>query len=468
MHAVEALLAAGDATGDPALHQQALEIARRIIVEFAEPQQLADPRALHARLGAAAGPPPRPARPPVPAVRGDGRARPGVVTAAAAPRRVPGHRHRAVLRTGWCPPPWRCSTGPRPTAGPPTADPASSTPPTGTASRSWPTGCTGWRPRRWRRPASLHQRTGERPVRGPGRGVVGLHRGVPDRPAARIVDPPTRRPQRGDRHRVARQAGPLPRGAGDIAASLSARPLPGRRGGRARTAPADRLDPCGWSRFSLCAGGARQGVELDRGGRRPRADKAEIAELSEQVAAPDLWDDPENAQRVTSRLSVAAGRRRPGGRPALPAGRPRRSWSSWPRRRPTPPGWPRPRPSWPRCSKAIDALEVRTLLSGEYDEREALVTIRSEAGGIDAADFAAMLLRMYLRWAERHRYSDRGLRHLLRRGGRASSRPPSRSRRRSRTARCRSSRAPTGWSGSPRSTTRAAGRPRSPASRCCR
>ncbi|MEE7714283.1 PCRF domain-containing protein, partial [Bacillus sp. 5001] len=54
--------------------------------------------------------------------------------------------------------------------------------------------------------------------------------------------------------------------------------------------------------------------------------------------------------------------------------------------------------------RSIEALEVRTLLAGEYDEREALVTIRSEAGGIDAADFAAMLLRMYLRWAERHRY----------------------------------------------------------------
>ena len=50
-------------------------------------------------------------------------------------------------------------------------------------------------------------------------------------------------------------------------------------------------------------------------------------------------------------------------------------------------------------------MEVRTLLSGEYDEREALVTIRSEAGGVDAADFAEMLMRMYLRWAERHGYS---------------------------------------------------------------
>ena len=48
---------------------------------------------------------------------------------------------------------------------------------------------------------------------------------------------------------------------------------------------------------------------------------------------------------------------------------------------------------------------MRTLLAGEYDPREAMVTIRSEAGGVDAADFAAMLLRMYLRWAERHGYS---------------------------------------------------------------
>ncbi|OLB80008.1 MAG: peptide chain release factor 2, partial [Actinobacteria bacterium 13_2_20CM_2_71_6] len=54
--------------------------------------------------------------------------------------------------------------------------------------------------------------------------------------------------------------------------------------------------------------------------------------------------------------------------------------------------------------KAIEELEIRTLLSGEYDAREALVTIRSGAGGVDAADFAEMLLRMYLRWAERHGY----------------------------------------------------------------
>lgn len=54
--------------------------------------------------------------------------------------------------------------------------------------------------------------------------------------------------------------------------------------------------------------------------------------------------------------------------------------------------------------KALDEMEVRTLLSGEYDERQALVNIRAEAGGVDAADFAEQLQRMYVRWAERHNY----------------------------------------------------------------
>ena len=52
----------------------------------------------------------------------------------------------------------------------------------------------------------------------------------------------------------------------------------------------------------------------------------------------------------------------------------------------------------------ISDLEIRTLLDGEYDERNAVITIRSGAGGVDAADFAEILLRMYLRWAERHGY----------------------------------------------------------------
>ena len=57
-----------------------------------------------------------------------------------------------------------------------------------------------------------------------------------------------------------------------------------------------------------------------------------------------------------------------------------------------------------KIHKAVEALEVRTLLSGEYDVRDALITIRSGAGGVDAADFAEMLMRMYTRWSERNKY----------------------------------------------------------------
>src|SRR5699024_7839031 len=57
--------------------------------------------------------------------------------------------------------------------------------------------------------------------------------------------------------------------------------------------------------------------------------------------------------------------------------------------------------------KTLDELEVRTLLSGEYDERDAVITIRASAGGVDAADFAEMLIRTDLRWAERHGYATK-------------------------------------------------------------
>ena len=52
--------------------------------------------------------------------------------------------------------------------------------------------------------------------------------------------------------------------------------------------------------------------------------------------------------------------------------------------------------------RSLDELEIRVLLSGEYDSRDAIVTVHAGAGGTDSADWAQMLLRMVLRWAERH------------------------------------------------------------------
>jgi peptide chain release factor 2 len=54
---------------------------------------------------------------------------------------------------------------------------------------------------------------------------------------------------------------------------------------------------------------------------------------------------------------------------------------------------------------AFDRLRTSLLFSGEYDERDAILTISAGAGGTEATDWAQMLLRMYLRWAERHRFA---------------------------------------------------------------
>lgn len=51
--------------------------------------------------------------------------------------------------------------------------------------------------------------------------------------------------------------------------------------------------------------------------------------------------------------------------------------------------------------KSIDELKIKTLLSGEYDKNNAIVSINAGTGGLDAQDWAQMLLRMYVRWADR-------------------------------------------------------------------
>jgi peptide chain release factor 2 len=137
---------------------------------------------------------------------------------------------------------------------------------------------------------------------------------------------------------------------------------------------------------------------LDLG--RMRKDKAE---LEETASEPDLWDDQARAQQVTSRLSYVQGElsrlERLRGRLddasiLLELAQAEDDAGSF----------AEVGTEINALTKSIDELEIRTLLSGEYDSREALVTIRSGAGGVDAADFAEMLMRMYLRWAERHGY----------------------------------------------------------------
>jgi len=57
--------------------------------------------------------------------------------------------------------------------------------------------------------------------------------------------------------------------------------------------------------------------------------------------------------------------------------------------------------------KEFDALEFKSLLSGEYDKNDVILAIRSGAGGVDAQDWAEMLFRMYLRWAEKNGFKTK-------------------------------------------------------------
>jgi len=134
--------------------------------------------------------------------------------------------------------------------------------------------------------------------------------------------------------------------------------------------------------------------------------EGEIERLSAEASAPDLWDDPEKAQKVTSALSHRQQEKktieelsgRLGDLDVL-----REMVEEDP-------------DSAEELTRELESLEgligdleVKTLLDGEYDEMPAVVTIRAGAGGVDAADFAEMLLRMYLRFAEDHGYPTRVL-----------------------------------------------------------
>ena len=132
--------------------------------------------------------------------------------------------------------------------------------------------------------------------------------------------------------------------------------------------------------------------------------EAEAVELEAAAGVPNLWDDPEVAQKVTSKLSRVQStiarlkglRRRVEDLPIL---------FELATSEPDGSALADAEGELDSVVKAISELEVTTLLNGEYDDRDALITIRSEAGGVEAADWAEMIMRMYLRYCERHNFT---------------------------------------------------------------
>ena len=121
--------------------------------------------------------------------------------------------------------------------------------------------------------------------------------------------------------------------------------------------------------------------------------------MEQQVADPSLWEDPERAQRLTRRLSrirsdldrfESLDRRLADARAMeeLLSAETDRELSADLER------------SLSELETEMEKLELATLLSGEYDGNDAIATLHAGAGGTESQDWAEMLLRMYLRWAE--------------------------------------------------------------------
>ncbi|HUZ44449.1 MAG TPA: peptide chain release factor 2 [Acidimicrobiales bacterium] len=139
-------------------------------------------------------------------------------------------------------------------------------------------------------------------------------------------------------------------------------------------------------------------LDLDRLRQRREA-------LEPEVARPDLWDDPDTARSVTSEYGQvtddisaleALESRLEDAVTLFDLAREEQDDSVEAELT----GMIR------ELEKSLDSLEVRSLFSGEHDERDAVCEIHAGEGGTDAQDWAEMMLRMYLRWAERRGFAS--------------------------------------------------------------
>jgi peptide chain release factor 2 len=141
---------------------------------------------------------------------------------------------------------------------------------------------------------------------------------------------------------------------------------------------------------------------LDEAARYLRLDESRerLASLEQEVSRPDLWDDPDVARKVTSEMSavradvtlfdeLAAALEDADTLDELAHEEGDESQEG------------EIAEAVATLDRRLGELELRSLFTGEHDERDAVCEVHAGEGGTDAQDWAEMLLRMYLRWAER-------------------------------------------------------------------
>jgi peptide chain release factor 2 len=126
--------------------------------------------------------------------------------------------------------------------------------------------------------------------------------------------------------------------------------------------------------------------------------------LETEASRPDLWDDPEAAKRVTGELSVVTDDLDRFERLTSQL-EDAETLHELAREVDDASQEAEIEAALDSLDRELRALELRSMFSGEHDERDALCTIQSGEGGADAQDWAEMLYRMYVRWAERRGFT---------------------------------------------------------------
>jgi peptide chain release factor 2 len=135
---------------------------------------------------------------------------------------------------------------------------------------------------------------------------------------------------------------------------------------------------------------------FDDAGKRRR-----IAELDERSRSPKFWDDPQAAQRVMKELAELRDQTAAFDAVCEQLGDARELLAVF---ADDPAAEGEADRSITSAGEALERLEMAASFSGEFDARNAIVSVFAGAGGVDAADWTAMLARMYMRWAESKEY----------------------------------------------------------------